>query len=167
MLDELLNRLSLLQLSVVVAFEHQLESPLRPVVVVRVASAHFAVPVETETNLVELFAIVVNILESGDFWVLTCLDGILLCGKSVSIVAHRIQHIETLQTLVACIYVACYVAKRVTYVQTCSRWVREHVQNVEFLFLFVFNNVVSLLLHPALLPFLFNLSEIVFHIFLL
>ena len=164
-LHQLVDRLSLLQVVVVVAFVHELESPLRPVIVVRVAGAHFAVPVEAETNLVELFAIVVDILESSDFRMLTCLDGILLCWQSVGIVAHWVQHIETLQTLVASIDVACYVSQRMSHVQSCARWIREHVQHIELLLVLVFNNVVSLLLHPALLPFLLNLFEIVFHIF--
>jgi hypothetical protein len=42
--------------------------------------------------------------------------------------------------------------------------VGEHVQNVEFLLRWVFGHAIGLHLHPSLLPFLFNVSKIVFHI---
>ena len=47
--------------------------------------------------------------------------------------------------------------------QTRPTGVREHIQNVEFLLLFVLNYAVGAIVNPALLPFLLNVSEIVFH----
>ena len=94
---------------------------------------------------------------------LSCLDGILLSRQTVGVVAHRVQHVEALLTLEAGIDIAGNVAKRVTHMQACSRGVREHVQHVELLLLGVLHYAISLVLDPSLLPFLFNLSEIVIH----
>ncbi len=47
--------------------------------------------------------------------------------------------------------------------QTRPAGVGEHVQHIKLWFAFVFHNVIGFLLHPPLLPFLLNLSKIVFH----
>ena len=142
--------------------KHFLESPLRPLVVIGRASTHLAVPVEAEPYLVQLFSITIDVGKGGFLGVLTGLDGILLCRQTVCVIPHRIQHVETLQTLVACIDVAGDVAKRMTYVQTSTAWVGEHIQYVELLSVLVLSHVVGLLFHPPLVPLLLNLSEIVF-----
>ena len=97
---------------------------------------------------------------------LSCLYGILLGRQSVGIVAHRVQHVEALQSLVACVYVAGNISERMANVQSCSRWIREHVEHVEFLLVLVLCHTIGLVLHPSFLPFLLNVSEIVFHLYL-
>ncbi len=67
-----------------VAVEHPLEGPLRPVVVIRVAGAHLAVPVEREAYLVQLAAISLDVLLGRLGRVLPRLDGVLLGGESVA-----------------------------------------------------------------------------------
>jgi len=42
------------------------------------------------------------------------------------------QDVKALLLLVTTIDIRGDVAQRVTYVQTRTRWVREHVQNIEF-----------------------------------
>jgi len=64
--------------------------------------------------------------------VLSRLDGILLSRQSKGIIAHRVQDVKALLLLVTTINVRGDVAQRVTYVQTRTRWIREHVQNIEF-----------------------------------
>ena len=89
-------------------------------VILRVAGTNLAVPVERETDFVELLTITVDVGYGSYLWVLTCLDSILLCRQSVSIVTHRVQYVESVQTLVACIDIASDITKWVTYVQTSS-----------------------------------------------
>ena len=132
-------------------------------VVVGVTSAHLTIPVERETYLVELLTIVVDISHSGHLRVLTCLNGILLSGKSVGVVAHRVEHVESVETLVACIDIACYVAKRVTNMKTCARRVGEHVEHIEFLAFRVLSDLVGLLFNPVFLPSFLDVSKVVFH----
>ena len=153
----------LLGVVAVVAVEHLLEGPLRPVVVFGVAGAYFAVPVEGETYLVKLFAVAVDVVDGGNRRVLSRLDGVLLGGQSVSVISHGVQYVETLQSFVAGVNVRSDVTQRVSYVQSRAGGVGEHVQHIEFLLRLVFRHLVGLVLHPPFLPFLFNLPEIVFH----
>ena len=89
-------------------------------VILRVAGTNLTVPIEAEANLVELLAVAVDVGYGSNLWVLTSLDSILLCRQSVSIVTHRVQYVESVQTLVACIDIASDITKWVTYVQTSS-----------------------------------------------
>ena len=89
-------------------------------VILRIAGANLAVPVEREANLVELLAVAVDVGYGSYLWVLTCLDSILLSRQTISIVTHRVQHVIAIETLVASIDVAGDIAKWVTYVQTSS-----------------------------------------------
>ena len=162
-LYELLNRLRLLARVAEERAEHLLERPLSPVVVLRVAGANLAVPVEREANVVELLTIACDVSHGSHLRVLTGLYSILLSGQSVCVVAHRVEHVEALQALVACVDVRCDIAKRMAYVQTGSRRVGEHVEYVELLLCRVLSGVVSLVLHPLALPSLFYFSEVVFH----
>ena len=119
-LDELFDRLSLLAAVAEERVEHLLESPLSPMVILRVAGANLTIPIEAEANLVELLAVAVDVGYGSNLWVLTSLDSILLSRQSVSIVTHRVQYVESVQTLVACIDIASDITKWVTYVQTSS-----------------------------------------------
>ena len=89
-------------------------------VILRVAGANLTIPIEAEANLVELLAVAVDVGYGSNLWVLTGLDSILLSRQSISIVTHRVQHVESVQTLVASIDVAGDITKWVTYVQTSS-----------------------------------------------
>ena len=103
-------------------------------VIFRVASTDFTVPVETETDFVQLFAVAVDIVDGSDGGMLSSLDSVLFGRKSVSIISHRIEDIKALQAFVTCINVAGNVSQRVSHMQSCSRWIREHIKHVEFLF---------------------------------
>jgi len=140
-----------------------LESPLSPMVISWFTSTYFTVPIKREADFVQLFTIAVDIVHSGDGRVLSGLYSVLFCRKSICVISHRVQHVETLQAFVTGINITGYVSQRMSYVQSGSRRIREHIQYVEFLFAFVFSHLIGMVLCPSLLPFLFNLSEIVFH----
>ncbi len=95
---------------------------------------------------------------------LASLDSILLGRQAIGIIAHGVQHVEASLALVSRIDVACYVAQRVSHMQAGATRVREHVENIELGFVLVDIYLVGIIIFPVLLPFLFNLVEVVFHI---
>ena len=121
-------------------------------VILGVAGAHLALPVEAEADLVELFAVAGYVLLGGHSGVLSGLYGILLGGQAVGIVAHGVEHVEALRTLVARIDVRGDVAQRVAYVQAGSRGIGEHVEHVEFGLVVIRLDVIGLFGGPGVLP---------------
>ena len=134
-------------------------------VIVRVTGLYLTVPVEREANLVELLAIVVDVLVGGYRWMLSSLNGILLGGQSIGIIAHGVEHVEAFQSLVASVDVGGDITKWMANVQSCARWVRKHVEHIIFRSFLVFRHLVGLVIDPLFLPFLLNLPEIVIHCF--
>ena len=139
------------------------ESPLSPFVVIGVAGAHLAAPVEGEAYFVELFAVACDVLFGGDGRVLAGLYGVLFGGKAVGVVAHGVQHVEPFQTFVAGKDVAGYVSQRVSHMQPRSRRVGEHVEDVVFWFVGGVFAAVGVIFSPVALPFAFDVFEIVIH----
>ena len=134
-----------------------------PLVVIRRTGAHLAVPIERESYLVELLTIVVDICHCRNLRMLACLDSILLCRQSISVITHRVKHVVSTQTLVAGIDVAGDITERMANMQSRSRGIREHIEYVELLAFRVFSDFVGLLLNPFLTPLLFDFSKVVFH----
>ncbi|CDC24623.1 unknown [Prevotella sp. CAG:386] len=89
-------------------------------VILRVAGTNLTVPIETETYLVELLAVAVDVSHGCYLWMLTGLDGILLGWQTVCVVTHWVKHVESVQALVAGIDVAGYIAQGMAYMQACS-----------------------------------------------
>ena len=100
MFNQFDDGLRLLRGEAVVGFEHADEGPLGPVVVVGVAGAHLAVPVERESYLVQLLAVVVDVGHGGHLGVLSRLYGILFGGQSIGVIAHGVEHVKSLLSLV-------------------------------------------------------------------
>ena len=161
--DELAYRAGLAGLRVIPAVEHLQESPLRPLVVGRVAGADFAVPVEREAYAVELAAVARDVLHRGHLGMLARLDGILLGGKAECIIAHGMEHVEAPEPLVAGVDVAGDVTEGVSHVKSRTAGVREHVQDVVFWLGGVLDGLVGLVGRPICLPFAFDRFEIVIH----
>ena len=161
--NQLLDGASALLNVVVVVREHLHKCPLRPFVILRIASAHFAAPIERETNLVQLLAVAIDILRGGYGRVLTRLNRILLSGQTEGVVTHRVQHIESAQTLVTRIDIRSDVTQRVAYVQTRTRRIGEHIEDIEFGTRRIDLHFVGTALAPLFLPFGFDGSKIVFH----
>ena len=94
----------------IIAIEHLLESPLSPMVITGLTSTYFTVPIKRETDFIQLFTVAVDIVHSGDGRVLSGLDSILFCRKSVCVISHRVQHVETLQTFITGINITSNVS---------------------------------------------------------
>ena len=132
-------------------------------VILGVAGAYLAVPVEGEAYVVELLAIACYVGNGCHLGVLSCLYGILLGRESVGVVAHGVEHVVAVLTLVARVDVAGYVAQGVAHMESRTGRVGEHVEHIELLLCGVLGDVVGLVLHPLALPLLLDFSEIVFH----
>ena len=126
------NMTALALIVIVPRIEELNEYPLRPFVVRRICGFEFTRPIQAETNIIELLAVACGIYFCRFLRVLSRLDGILFCRQSKGIIPHRMQDIKALLLLVTTVDIRGDVAQRVSYVQTRTRWVREHVQNIEF-----------------------------------
>ena len=93
----------------------------------------------------------------------TGLDGILLSRKSESIPTHRMQHIEAFAAFVTANDVGGGITFGMTYVQSGSGWVREHIETVKFGFRKIVCCLETLVVGPELLPSGFDLLEIIIH----
>ena len=96
------------------------ENPLCPLVVVGVARAHLAAPVETEADAVQLLAVAGNVGFRRDGGMLAGLDRVLFGRQTKGIVAHGMQNIVAAVALVARDDVAGDVAQGVPHVQSGS-----------------------------------------------
>ena len=106
------------------------KDPLCPAVILRVAGAHLAIPVERKPDQVQLRTVTLDVLLGSDRRMLPGLDGVLLGRQPERIVSHGMQHIETLVAFVAGVNIGCDVPQGVSHVQPGSRRIGEHVQHV-------------------------------------
>ena len=89
-LYQFFDRASLFLIIAIIAVEHLLECPLRPMIILRFAGTYFAAPVKTETYLIQLLTVAVDIVDRSNCRMLSRLYSILFGGKSVSIISHGI-----------------------------------------------------------------------------
>ena len=161
--DQLGDRARLVHGRIIPAVEHLQEGPLRPLVERRVAGAHLAVPVVGEADAVQLLTVAGDVLLRRHLRVLARLDGVLLGRQAEGVVAHRVQHVEALQALVAREDIAGDIAQRVPHVQSGSGRIGKHVQHIEFRLRGIFHHAEGLVCGPAGLPLALNRFEIVIH----
>ena len=64
---------------IIVAFKKPHKNPLGPLVVRRIGSSHFSIPIEGKANIFQLLGVADNVLFSSNGWMLSCLNCILLC----------------------------------------------------------------------------------------
>ncbi len=88
------NGLCLTSLSIKIAQEHTLKSPLSPFVIFGIAGAYFARPVVAKAYFVKLFAITCYIGLRSHLGMLPGLYGILLGRQSVGVISHRVKYVE-------------------------------------------------------------------------
>ena len=117
-LYKLFDRTGAVALTVIPAAEHLKKRPLRPFVVLWIAGAHFTGPVIGESYAVHLAAVTGDIDSRSTGGMLARLDSILLSGEAERVVAHRMQDVESLQSLVTAVYVTGDIAERMPDVQT-------------------------------------------------
>jgi hypothetical protein len=96
------------------------EDPLGPAVVTGVGGVYFTVPVDGETEALDLATEVLDVGLGGDGRVGPGLDGILLGRKTERVPTHGVQHVVTGGFLVAGQDVRGGVAFRVADVEPCA-----------------------------------------------
>ena len=145
------------------------EYPLSPFVVLRRACSDLAVPVIRKAHGSELFVHFVHIVEGPLRRLCIVLYGGVFCRKTEGIVSHRMKDVESRHLLVSCDNISYGIVSDMSHVELAAR-IREHLENVVFLFVRIFDSPEGLLISPDLLPLRFNFSKIVFvvtHFFLL
>ena len=141
------------------------ENPLGPADILRVSGVHFAIPIVAEAEFLKLTAEVVGISLGSNARMLAGLDGVLLGRESEGIPTHGVENVEAIHALVATDNVSGGVALGVPYVQTLTRRIREHVQDVVFrlgrieAFLAGTGSAEGFVFSPMGLPFGFELVE--------
>ena len=73
------------------------------------------------------------------------------------------EHIESAKTLVTREYIGSYVTQRMSYVQSRTRRIREHIQYIELWASRIYLGFVDLVVAPILLPARLYFFMIVFH----
>ena len=150
-------------LTVEPAVEKLQKDPLRPAIVGSVAGAHLARPVVAESNAVELCPEVPDVILRGYGRGNAMFDGILLGRQSEGVIAHRMQHIEALQALVAAVDITGYVSQGMADMQARTAGIGEHVEHVALGTPRVVGHAIRTLILPSFLPFSLNIPELVFH----
>ena len=74
------------------------------------------------------------------------------------------EHVEAFQPFIAAVDVAGDVSEGMADVKSGAAGIGEHVQDVVFGFSRIVAGLKSVIVSPILLPFLFDLGEIVFHL---
>ena len=121
---------SLLLLRVVPGVVDDEENPLSPAEVVDIGRRDLAVPVETQTEHLQLTAEVRDILLGRLPRVDPGLFGVLLGGEAESVPPHRVEDRETVHPLIARDDICGGVSFRVADMQAVSARVREHIQDI-------------------------------------
>src|SRR5690606_31955433 len=116
---------------VVVAVEKLHKDPLRPLIISRIRGSHFAVPVKSKTDVLELLCISGDVLLGCDGRMLTSLDSVLFSWQAERIVAHRVQDIEALQCFEPADDVRSDVSQGMADMKSSSGRVGKHVQGIK------------------------------------
>ena len=143
--------------------EHFYKDPLCPLIVIRVCGVHFTVPVIKSCDLVDLFLDMLNVFCCRYRRMHTHLNRIVFCRQAKRIPSHRMDNIIALLQLIPAPYIGDHVASPVSYMETISGRIWEHIQTIIFLFLiavFVCFRV-DRILFPVLTPFFFDCLMII------
>ena len=93
-LDECINVLCAVGVFIKPRIENLSENPLGPLVIFRIACAHFAVPIIGKPDAVELLTVSININARGDFRMLAGLNSVLFGRQPETVIPHGMQHIK-------------------------------------------------------------------------
>jgi len=89
----------------------------------------------------------------------------LFSRKAIGIISHRVEDVESLQTLVTRIDIGGDVPQRMAYMQTRSRRIRKHIEHIVFRPGRIGDRFKSLVVDPVFLPFFFDFGEVIIHLF--
>ncbi|CJD72717.1 Uncharacterised protein [Streptococcus pneumoniae] len=110
------------------------ENPLSPLVVVWICCIDFTIPVIRKSKRIDLTFEVGNVFRCKFCWVITSIHSVLLCRQTKSIPTHWVKDIVALRTFVTTEDIGCSITFWVSYVQTSSRRIREHIKRIKLRF---------------------------------
>gem|GEM_PF-5115966 len=113
-------------------FKHLQKNPLRPFIIIGIGGINLAVPIEAETEHLELTAEYGNVALGDLFGMLACFNGVILRRKAEAVITHREQHVITFKTLFPCYNVKRGIGPWMTYVQTCAAGERKLNKRIVF-----------------------------------
>jgi hypothetical protein len=120
-------------------------------------------PVVTDSESLHLAAHVRNVFLGPIAWINAALDGRLFGRLAKAVPADRVQHVETLQTLVPGECITDGVVAHVAHVEEARR-IRQHFETIKLWARVAFCNLESFSLLPMLLPLAFYLFREIFFI---
>lgn len=104
----------------------------------------------------------ISVIRDNSNEILSNLCDMLFYEGSVYIVSRQIRRIRALRTFMANMGVANCMSRQVSCIRSNSQQVERRVRCMRFLFTFIFDRLVNVILYPSLLPFLFGLSRVMF-----
>ena len=135
------------------------ENPLRPFVVAWIRGIYFAIPVEGETEHLQLLFERGDVFGGGDGGMRSGLDGVLFGGQAEGVPSHGVQDVEAVHAFEAAPDIRRRIAFRMADVEARSGWVGEHVEYVEFFpRLVAVHGLEGFVFLPEGLPFGFDVS---------
>ncbi len=148
---------------VIPALKQLEKDPLRPVIILRIGSTHFAVPVITKSDIVKLLAEISDIVVRRDGGRGPMVDGILLGRQAEGVITHGVQDIETFQSCEPGIDITGDISQGMAYMETGAAGIGEHIHDKELRPGGIVADFITPFCCPSLLPFIFNIAEIIFH----
>src|SRR6266571_4397146 len=118
-------------------------------------------PVITDAEALHLAFHMRDILFGPIAWLNATLDRCLLSRLAKAVPTDRMQHVESAQSLVPGQRVADRIIAHVAHVQI-TRWVRQHLERVEFWSRIVIARFKRACIGPTLLPLLFYFFRKIF-----
>ena len=104
---------------------------------------------------------VCNVFSCKFSWVITCIHCVLFGRKSESIPTHWVKNVVALSAFETAKNISRSVSFWMSYVQTSSRWVREHIQRIKIWFISVCSCFKRMINSPIGLPFFLNFFMII------
>ena len=141
------------------------EYPLRPLEVVGIGGVYLPVPVEGQTEALELSLEACDVVLCYNGGVYLVLDGEVLSRQTESVPAHREQHVVALESALSGYDIHSSVGARMTDVESLTGGVGELYQRVELRLGVVVFCVERLVFVPVFLPLVFNGGKIITHCF--
>ena len=140
------------------AIEQLEEQPLGPAVVIAVTGRLFPIPVDGQTQLLQLTPHLLDIAVSPVPWIDVALDRSVFRWKSEGIPSHRMKHRSAAHPLNPGDHIRDHVIAHMAHVQ-CPRGIRKHRQGVEAVVVDRFRSRIQTVSFPARLPALFDLGR--------
>src|SRR3989344_8020498 len=143
-------------------FEKLQKHPLRPFVIFLIGRVDLARPIIIKPENIQLLFKIFYIFLDGDGRMDFVFNGVVFRRQAESVPPHRMQHIKAAHSFIAGNNVRSHISLNMPNMQAGTRWIWEHIQDIEFFLAFI-SCSVNLLVSPVFLPLFFYFLMIVSH----